>query len=193
MSNAATTPEILEACETALDAMIGHAIPAGEEGDREAILAAQQRLRKVLAKARGQGEVETEKAVSGKEVSRPKSRPKISLGTWVVFRPGDYRGNDDLPGLGVEVDETGDAVVWAALEDWESGLKNDDDAYLIAAAGTAAYQIHQRGFDPIAAMEQMPALFDVLCTLRDNPAHGEGDDASATHAWLQRTLSELAY
>lgn len=54
-------------------------------------------------------------------------------GPWVVYTPEDYDGPERLPGLGVDSQTTGDAVVWFALEP-ETGLKNDADAHLIAAA-----------------------------------------------------------
>ncbi|GAB3484207.1 hypothetical protein [Azotobacter salinestris] len=60
------------------------------------------------------------------------SEHKHTPGPWRVFTPEDYEGPSSLPGLGVENHE-GKAVVWYAAEP-ETGLENDHDARLIAAA-----------------------------------------------------------
>lgn len=57
---------------------------------------------------------------------------KYTAGPWRVFTPEDYEGPSSLPGLGIENHE-GKAVVWYAAEP-ETGLANDHDAHLIAAA-----------------------------------------------------------
>ena len=57
---------------------------------------------------------------------------KWTSGPWVVFTPEDYSGPRELPGLGVEA-ASGEAVVWYCDEP-QTGLGNDADAHLIAAA-----------------------------------------------------------
>lgn len=49
----AGAPDLLEAADEALNALIGCCVPAGGVDDRAAILAAQAKLRSALGKARG--------------------------------------------------------------------------------------------------------------------------------------------
>ena len=50
----ASAPELLEALEEALNAMIGCSVPAGGIDDRQAIISAQKSARAAIAKARGE-------------------------------------------------------------------------------------------------------------------------------------------
>ena len=47
-------PELLEALEEALNAMIGCSVPAGGVDDRQAIISAQKSARAAISKARGE-------------------------------------------------------------------------------------------------------------------------------------------
>ena len=57
---------------------------------------------------------------------------KHTPGPWRIFTPDDYEGPEGLPGLGIE-SENGSAVVWYA-DRAESGIANEEDAPLLAAA-----------------------------------------------------------
>lgn len=92
---------------------------------------------------------------------------KWTPGPWSVFTPEEYRGPNDLPGLGVENPKTGEAVVWYAA-DCETGLQNDADAHLIAAAPElyeALEKLHRDSYGSIQ-YEGSPREQEVLSALR---------------------------
>jgi hypothetical protein len=81
--------------------------------------------------------------------------------------PGPWEVNHDGPCPSVHAKDSSDSIAAVLLSaDPSSDRDVEADARLIAAAGTAAQEAKEMGYDPIAAMEALPELLNLAAQLR---------------------------
>jgi len=88
--------------------------------------------------------------------------------------PGPWEVNHDGPCPSVHAKDSSDSIAAVLLSaDPSSDRDVEADARLIAAAGTAAQEAKEMGYDPVAAVEVLPELLKALEDGVDAAKHAE--------------------